>query len=145
MSDKIVIDASIALKWQFNDELETEQAVKLFLDYEDNKIEFVVPRLFYYEIANAIHIAVLRKRITEDDGKTIISDLLEIETKEMDSLGLVKNAYRNARRYNISVYDSVYFTIANDNGFLFFTGDKKLYNTFKGRKEIVRWIGDYAK
>ncbi len=141
----IVIDANVALKWQFKDECEIEQAVNLLLDYKDNKVSFIVPRLFYYEIANAIHIAVQRKRITEEDGEATIKDILEIETTVVDSLELIKSAYLNARKYNISVYDSMYFTLTKDQGCLLFTGDKKFYNTFKDKKRFIKWIGDYRK
>lgn len=144
MAYKIVIDASAALKWQFEDETEAEQAVNVLLDYKDDKVSFVVPELFYYELANAIHIAVQRERITEDDGKDIINDMLAIETTVVDSLELIRKAYINARRYKISVYDSMYFTFAADKGILLLTGDKRFFNAFKDRGKFIRWIGDYT-
>jgi hypothetical protein len=33
MADKFVVDASVALKWQFKDEQETEEALRLLADF----------------------------------------------------------------------------------------------------------------
>ncbi len=142
MPDKIVIDASVALKWQFMDEYQIEEAVNLLLDYKENKVSFIVPVFFYYEIANAIHIASRRKRITEEQGNKILKDMLEIETTIIDSIELLQKAYLNAKKYGISVYDSIYLTLSKVKGIPFYTGDKKLYNISSGKK-LVRWIGDY--
>ncbi len=38
MESKIVIDASAALKWQFRDETDAENAVNMLLDYEGEKV-----------------------------------------------------------------------------------------------------------
>lgn len=142
MADKIVIDASAALKWQFKDEPHTDSAVNLFLDYKDGKMIFIVPQLFYYEIANAIHIASMRKRITEDEGRAVLMDMIEIETSVIDSTELLKTSYSNAKKYGISVYDAIYLTLAKEQGILLYTGDKRFYNSVKDKKTI-RWIGDY--
>jgi predicted nucleic acid-binding protein len=142
---KITIDASAALKWQFRDETNIEDAVNMLLDYEESKVYFIVPRLFYYEIANAIYIAVQRGRITDDVGKSIINDMLAIEAEVIDSLELLKTAYLNAKKYGISVYDSIYLTLADEHGVLLYTGDRKFYNTIKDKKRFIRWIGDYRR
>ncbi len=68
MAGKIVIDASVALKWQFKDELETDQAVQMLADLIEGKIGLISPSLFAYEIVNAIHIAIGRERIPEEKG-----------------------------------------------------------------------------
>ena len=57
----------------------------------------------------------------------------------------LRNAYLNARKYNITMHDSIYFTHAYEQGFLLYTGDKKFYNAVKIKKELVRWIGDYRR
>ena len=143
MISKIVVDASAALKWHFRDESDTENAVDMLLDYEKDKVGFVVPRLFYYEIANAVHIAIQRKRISEDDGTAIIKDMLTLEAAIIDSPELLKTAYLDARKYGISVYDAVYLTLAKEQDCLCYTGDRKFYNTVRHKKKIIRWIGDY--
>ncbi len=145
MDFSIVVDASVAVKWHIKDESDSSQALDILLDYEAGKVGFVVPRLFYYETANAVHIAVQRKRITEDEGKDIVNDVMAVEMTAIDSMELVRNAYSNARKYNISVYDSIYFTLAKEQDILFYTGDKKFYTLIKDKKKFVKWIGDYKR
>jgi len=143
MDYNIVIDASVAVKWHIKDESAIEQAVNILFDYNAGRVGFIEPRLLYYETANAVNIAVQRKRITEDEGKDIIKDMLAIEMTVVDNPELIRNAYSVARKYNISVYDALYLEVAKENGILFYTGDKKFYNSMKGKKDFVRWIGDY--
>ncbi|MEK6582722.1 MAG: type II toxin-antitoxin system VapC family toxin, partial [Nitrospirota bacterium] len=76
MNFNIVIDASVAVKWHIKDESEVEQAIEILLDYNSGKVGFIEPQLFYYETSNAVNVAVQRKRITEDEGRDIIKDML---------------------------------------------------------------------
>jgi predicted nucleic acid-binding protein len=145
MALSVVIDASAALKWQFKDESESEEAVALLADYDELKVGFIVPRLFYYEIANAISIAVRRERMAEDVGEEILDDMVSLEASVVDSTDITRTAYRNARKFNISVYDSVYVTLAEKNKALFYTGDRKLYSHIRDKSKFIRWIGDYRR
>ncbi|MGC8578969.1 MAG: type II toxin-antitoxin system VapC family toxin [bacterium] len=63
MVDKAVIDTSVTLKWQFKDELETEQAIHILEDLIGGKIELISPAFFVYEIVNVIYIAVIKNWI----------------------------------------------------------------------------------
>jgi len=143
MDYSIVTDASIALKWYVRDEVDAEHAFAILLDYEQGRFRFIVPRLFYYEIVNAVHIAVRRKRITEEEGRDIIKDTLYLQMTVSDSPEILQNAYRFARKYNISVYDAVYLSAAKENSSDFYTADRKLYETLKGKENSVRWVADY--
>jgi len=145
MEHRVVIDASTALKWQFKDESELEEAVNLLLDYKESKVVFIVPALFYYEITNAIHIAVKRQRMSEGEGEEILEDMLSIETSSEASPDIIRSAYRKARKFNISVYDAVYVALSEKNKVLFYTGDKRLYNAIREKDRFIRWIGDYKK
>ena len=55
-----VVDASVALKWQFEDEEITESATALLRDFVEHKVELTTPTLFAYEIINAINTAINR-------------------------------------------------------------------------------------
>ena len=64
----VVLDASVALKWQFNDEEATAEATALLQDFVDGKIELITPTFFTYEILSGINVAINRKRIKETDS-----------------------------------------------------------------------------
>lgn len=140
---KLVIDASIAAKWELSGELEAEKAIEMLIDYSNGEIDFVAPGIWHYEVANVLNKAVSTQRLTEVEGQDAFDALqaLEIEFIEFPSPA---EAYGLARRYRRSVYDSLYLAAAEHLGVEFWTGDRKLYNAVKDRLPFVRWIGDYS-
>ena len=66
--------------------------------------------------------------------------MLDIEFLDFPSPA---DAYRLARTYQRSVYDSLYLTAAHTRNIDFWTGDRRLYHAVKDRLPFVRWIGDY--
>lgn len=61
MNDKrVVIDASVALKWLLRDEEIVPQADALLDDLLAGQLSVVVPTLFDYEVANVLRVAVSR-------------------------------------------------------------------------------------
>jgi predicted nucleic acid-binding protein len=140
---KVVIDASIAIKWELSGESEAEKAIGLLIDYSNGRIDFAAPRIWQYEVANALNKAVSTQRLTEVEGQNAFDalQLIEIEVIEFPSPA---EAYGLARRYRRSVYDSLYLAVAEHFGVEFWTGDRKLYNAVRDRLPFVRWIGDYS-
>jgi predicted nucleic acid-binding protein len=140
---KLVIDASIAAKWELSDEPESEKAIEMLIDYSNSEIDFAAPGIWHYEVANVLNKAVSTQRLTEVEGQNAFDALqaLEIEFIQFPSPA---EAYRFARRYRRSVYDSLYLASAEQLGVEFWTGDRKLYNAVRDRLPFVRWIGDYS-
>lgn len=145
MDFKIIIDASVAIKWYVRAEVDAEKAIEMLLDYENGKINLIAPSLFYYEIANAVNTAVLRKRITEYEGQDIIKDLMATDLITLAEAEFIPSAYFYARKYNISVYDASYLAIAKEHNAPIYTADRKFYNAVKSKERLVKWIGDYKK
>jgi predicted nucleic acid-binding protein len=139
---RIVIDASTAAKWQLSDETDSIPALDMLQDYIAGTIEFVAPRIWSYEIANVMNKAVSIGRLTETEGREAfeILHMLDIEFLDFPS---PSDAYRLARTYQRSVYDSLYLTAAHTHNLDFWTGDRRLYNAVVERLSFVRWIGDY--
>ncbi len=138
-----VLDASVALKWQFEDEEATSASTALLEDFIDGKIDLVSLTLFPYEIVNAINVAINRKRIKEAIGYRVITYLtsLGIELRSFD--GLIESTFTMARKYGLSPYDCAYMALAKKQKCDFFTGDRRLFHSIKNYFSWVRWIGDY--
>jgi len=138
-----VLDASVALKWQFEDEEATSASTALLGDFIDGKIDLVSLTLFPYEIVNAINVAINRKRIEEVIGHRAITYLtsLGIELRSFD--GLIEPTFTMARKYSLSPYDCAYMALAEKEKCDFITGDKRLFNSIKNYFSWVKWIGDY--
>jgi len=140
---KLIIDASIAAKWQLSNEPEAEKALNILIDYVNGKIAFVAPKVWQYEIANALNKAISIGRITELEGQIAFNNLLDLEIEFID-FPSPSEAYIFARKYQRSVYDSFYLAIAENLEIEFWTGDRKLYNAINDKLSYVKWISDYV-
>jgi predicted nucleic acid-binding protein len=138
-----VLDATVALKWQFEDEEVTSAAMALLEDFVEGKIELIAPTLFPYEILSAITVAIHRRGIEEEAGYRAINYItsLEIELKSFDDL--IGPTFYMAGQYGLSSYDCAYMALAEKEKCDFFTGDKRLFNSIKNHLPWVKWIGDY--
>ena len=139
----VILDASVALKWQFENEEATGPATVLLKDFVEGEIELITPTLFPYEIISAINVAINRKRIKEEAGYRAINYItsLGIELRSFDDL--IEPTFRMARQYGLSPYDCAYMALAEKEKSDFYTGDEKLFNAVKNRLSWVKWIGDY--
>jgi len=54
-------------------------------------------------------------------------------------------AFDAARRFNRSVIDCFYLSIAEERGCDFWSDDRKLCRALSSRYPFVRWIGDYPR
>ena len=138
-----VLDASVALKWQFEDEEVTSSAMALLEDFVEGKIELIAPTLFPYEILSAITVAIQRRRIEEEAGYRAVHYVttLGIALKSFDDL--IGPAFYLARLYGLSSYDCAYMALAEKEKCDFFTGDKRLFNSVRDRLPWIKWIGGY--
>ena len=89
-----VVDASVALKWQFQDEEATDKATGLLSDFIDGKVQLIAPTLFSYEIVSAINVAINRKRITEADGYRAIKYLTSLDIDLWSFVELIDKVMR---------------------------------------------------
>jgi predicted nucleic acid-binding protein len=140
---QVVVDASAALKWQFEDEEATEPATLLLRDFINGKIELISPTLFPYEILSAVNVAVNRGRITEEAGSHAINYITSLGIDLRRSDDLIEATFRMARQYRLSTYDCAYLALAEIETSDFLTGDKRLLNAVKDQLPWTRWIGDY--
>lgn len=138
-----VVDASVALKWQFKDEEATYAAIDLLRDFVEGRIELIAPTLLSYEIVSAINVAVARKRISEASGYRAILYLTSLQIALRNFGDLIESSFRLAREYSLSAYDCAYMALAEKEKCDFITGDRKLFNVVTNELLWVRWIGDY--
>ena len=140
-----VLDASVALKWQFEDEEATRAATIFLEDFIEGRMQLISPTLFPYEILNAIHVAINRKRIDESTGykAMIYITSIGIELKNIDDL--ITPIFSKARKYGLSPYDCAYIALAEKEKCDFYTGDRKLFHLIQRLFPWVKWIGNYSK
>ena len=138
-----VIDASVALKWQFADEEATDSATVLLEDFIEAKIKLIAPTLFPYEIISAINVAINRKRIKESVGYTAVTYITSLGIGLRSFKDLIKTTFQMARQYGLSTYDCAYMALAEKEKCNLITGDKKFFNATRKHFPWVKLIGDY--
>ena len=139
-----VVDASVALKWQFQDEEATDEATGLLSDFVDGKVRLIAPTLFSYEIVSAVNVAINRKRISEADGYRAINYLTSLDIELWGFSELIDSTFHLARQYGRSPYDCAYMALAEREQCDLITGDRRLFNAIRNQLSWVKWIGDYT-
>ncbi len=139
---KLVVDASVVIKWLNPHESLAEKASLIRDDYERGHVSLIVPVFWEYEVVNGLNKAVARGHLTEEEGREALALLLALQV-EKAPLPSPQESYALARRYQRSVYDSWYPHLAEQTGYEFWTADQKLYNALKDTAPWVKWLADY--
>lgn len=140
----LVVDASVGVKWQLDDEEHVDQADAIKRAFLGKAIELIVPVIFAVEWANAINVAITRGRFPEEEWQEALKDLEALKVSIRNPPGLLSEGWQIARLYGRTVYDGLYIALAKVEGCEIVTGDKKLFNAVNHHIGWVRWIGDYS-
>jgi predicted nucleic acid-binding protein len=138
----VVVDASVAAKWFLpeNGEALADQALALLDKYDKREIQFVVPDLFYVEIASAIWKAVRAGRVPRAFGDQALVLLTQREFATVPSLKLLDKAFQIATAFERTVYDSLYVALAEQTNSQLITADERLANSLAAHFP-VKWLG----
>jgi len=101
-----VVDTSLALKWFLDNEEDREYSLTMLKSIsEDNRP--IVPWLWFYEIGNALTMAVRRKRIVFEQAEEFLRLLaaMPIDIDPPDRAGALQLP-RLASRHNLTNYDA---------------------------------------
>ena len=104
----LVIDASVAAAWLFDDELHTGANALLARLYDG--LVFV-PQHWHFEVRNALLVGERRGRIASEQTSASLSYLSELPLRT-DTEADLNAALDLARAYNLSLYDAVYLELA---------------------------------
>ena len=138
----VVVDASVALKWAFDDEDSVHAAVALRDDAVSGAFEMLAPSLWLYEVGNAIVTGVRRSRLTERMGLNLLENLIRVGVRLVDPEP--PDSVRLALRYQLSGYDASYVALALTFDVVLWSGDRAMCAAVDDAN-LVRWIGDYRK
>jgi predicted nucleic acid-binding protein len=138
----VIVDASVAAKWFLpeNGEALMDQAAALLDQYDRREIQFVVPDLFYVEIASAIWKAVRIGRVSRAFGDQALVLLTQREFATIPSLKLLDGAFQIAADYGRTVYESLYVALAVQTKSQLITADERLANSLAAHFP-VKWLG----
>lgn len=138
----VIIDASVALKWFFDEELK-EVAEKIFDQIEARKIKAIVPEIFYLEMSNICSMKSRRKLAEPSLVMTYFSKILDIGLERHLHETIADVALEYSLQMEVSVYDASYLALAEIYGVPLVTADKKLVRTCQGKFELIEYLGDF--
>lgn len=139
MSNVVVVDANLALKWVLIEE-DSPQSIGLLEKWKIEGKKVIAPALFAYEVTNIIHRQAVTGKLTYDEALQGLSKLfsLGIALKFSTYGEISKQAMKYAYRFHLSAtYDSHYLALANREKCEFWTADTRLWKVV--RSELT-WV-----
>ena len=130
----IVLDASVILKWFFEDEDGGDRAAHMKDEHVAGNETIAAPELLFYEIGNVLATKI---RLTEGAISDAFSLLWDFSLERFD-LGLeeFQSSLVLSRKFKITLYDAVYIELSRRLKCTFVTADRKLYEKVKSIKTI---------
>jgi predicted nucleic acid-binding protein len=123
---QIVLDASVAVAWCFEDE--RTPFTEGVLDLLSAGTEVLAPAIWPFEVANALLVAEQRKRITVAQVTALLRRIagLPISVEPIEPLRAFEQVLSVARQQNLTEYDAAYLELALRTGLPLATLDGKL-------------------
>jgi len=140
---RVVVDCSVVVKWKIPMEDYAAAAEALLGDWEQQAVDVLVPNHFPSEVVSAFLRAARRGRLTTDEAREAIRDLLALPFVLCDVTALADRAFTIAHQHQQRAYDCLYVALAERDGSELWTGDERLYNALHTQHPFVRWIADY--
>jgi predicted nucleic acid-binding protein len=137
--EKIILDASVTLKWYVEENWTTE-ARHIVDDYRNGHIDIASVSLMPFEVLNAL-------RYSQDMSiLELITVAQSLEKLNLD-LRLLEGEYakktlENAHRYGITVYDSSYLSLGEIEEAIVYTADEKLLR--KAKNTCLKPVSTYT-
>ncbi len=132
----IVCDASVILKWIFDEEAGGDRAGRLKESHVVGNEIIAVPDLLFYEVANVL---VTKTRLSEAAVNEAFSLLWDFQLERFDfGLEEFMGGLALSRKYKITLYDAAYLELARRLKCSFVTADNRLYEKTKTFKMVER-------
>jgi predicted nucleic acid-binding protein len=141
----LVLDASVAVKWTVPSAKETLtlESLHLLKRYTDGELNFIVPDVFWAEVANVLWKGVRQRRWPQAVAERAASDMRNRNFFTVSSLELQAEALEIAFANERSVYDCLYVALAVQFKVEMVTADERLANALAARLP-VKWLGAFA-
>ena len=142
MSDHVVVDASVAVKWLVR-EPHSEEALELLTSWGESGLTLVAPHLLPAEVTNALHRRVVDGELTLSEASSQVELLLASGVQFQDAPGIHARALELANALEQgAVYDSHYLALAEELDCDLWTADRRFQRAVGTTSDRVRWIGE---
>jgi len=130
----IVPDASYVLAAMLPDEPGDPNALELL-----KSESAAAPSIWPIEVANAILVAVRRKRISPDEALSLLDILakLDVELVTSSLADVARNVVPLARKHRLTAYDAAYLDVARSKAATLMTIDRDLRTAAEAEDVVV--------
>jgi predicted nucleic acid-binding protein len=105
--ERLIIDCSVVVKWKIIAEDHANAAEELLLDWQQQAVELYSPTLLQVEIMSAFLRAHRRGRVSAEEAKEAIRDLLALPFQLLDIASVATRAFEIAQQHNQRSYDCI--------------------------------------
>ena len=140
--DKLVIDASVAVKWFLSEPFSTE-ARKVLDSYTRGSLSFHAPDLINAEFGNTIWKKQLFQGLAATDAQQILHEFANLPINFVPTSELLNNAYKLAAIHRRSVYDAMYLALSVRESCQLLTADERLVNAVSSSFPNVVWLANW--
>jgi predicted nucleic acid-binding protein len=120
-----VVDASVVLRWAFEDETDRAGALRISSALREGRMQAIEPPLFLLEVASALERGIRERRIDRDRAEEIMLVLGSVAFEEVDPFDVAGSAFRLALTSGIRVPDAAYVEVARTRGAMLVTADER--------------------
>ena len=136
---RVVVDASVAVKWFVPEELSIEARRLLAPEYE-----LLAPDLLWAELGNVLWKKHRRRELDQRTAARLLGDFSRVPIKLHPAQRWTGAALDLAIRHGVTVYDGLYLAVAAGNECRLMTADRRLHDVCGDGplRQIVAWVGD---
>jgi predicted nucleic acid-binding protein len=136
---RVVVDASVAVKWFVPEELSTDARRLLISEYE-----LLAPDLLWVELGNALWKKHHRRELDQRTARRLLRDFSRVPIEYHASERWTGVALELAIRHGVTVYDGLYLALAAGNGCRVVTADRRFHEACGGGVigHVVGWVGE---
>jgi predicted nucleic acid-binding protein len=145
MSYQVCVDASLAILWLMPTQ-RTRQASELLEQWVRAGVDLIGPPLFDAEVTSTIRLHVYLNKLLPKEGEEAFSGYSALAVRTVSPPGLYRRAWELAKVHNRPrTYDMQYLAVAELEDCEFWTADRSLASSLKGKNKRIRWVGDYGQ
>jgi predicted nucleic acid-binding protein len=144
-ADRVVVDASLALKWVL-DEVDSAAALALLNLWARQRLRALAPGWFACEVANALHQRVRRGQLNEGEARQLIRVLVnQVVLLDVEPATAERALTLAALLQRPITYDTQYAALAERERCELWTADERFWNAARARFAWVRWVGEQER
>jgi len=127
-----VVDASVAAKWLFEEELTSNARALIGLDRP-----LIAPDLVFAEVGNVAWKRVVRDEISAEHARATVLALPQLLSLTVPTIGLLSHALEIAITFEHPIYDCMYLALAEQREADLVTADTRMLE----RLAEAGWVG----